>query len=45
MYANPQHPAGKRYRILALASEWFSYHGGLSTSNRSLCRRAGFGRS
>src|SRR4051812_29611927 len=25
------------HRVLSLASEWFSYHGGLSTFNRSFC--------
>ena len=28
---------GMGHRILSVASEWFSYHGGLSTFNRSFC--------
>lgn len=30
-------PSERRYRILAVATEWLSRHGGLSTFNRELC--------
>ena len=30
-------PSERRYRVLAVATEWLSRHGGLSTFNRELC--------